>query len=120
QSGKGGIGYILQQKYGLDLPPKMREHFGYCVKSVSDHQQKELMPEGIYDIFLKEYVNIKTPVEFVKYRFATDDDFQTIVTIRLGDNMKELSGTGDGRLDAISNALQAHLSVQYTDLVYTE
>src|SRR5690606_6926707 len=54
------------------------------------------------------------------YRFATDDDFQTIVTIRLGDNMKELSGTGDGRLDAISNALQAHLSVQYTDLVYTE
>ncbi|MDQ1911702.1 2-isopropylmalate synthase [Paenibacillus sp. GD4] len=120
QSGKGGIGYVLQLKYGLDLPPKMREHFGYCVKNVSDQQQKELLPDEIYDIFQKEYVNIKTPVEFVKYRFTDDDDFQTVVTIRTGNEVKEITGTGNGRLDAISNALQTHLGLDYSDLSYKE
>lgn len=120
QSGKGGIGYILQQKYGLDLPPKMREHFGYCVKNVSDHQQKELMPDEIYDIFIKEYVNIKEPVEFVKYSFNDNDDFHTTVTIKSSNEVKSITGEGNGRLDAISNALQTHLGLSYSDLVYKE
>ncbi len=120
QSGKGGIGYVLQMKYGLDLPAKMRENFGYFVKNVSDQQQKELMPDEIYDIFMKEYVNIKTPVEFVKYRFTDNEDFRTIVTIRTGNEVKEIEGTGNGRLDAISNALQTDLGLNYSDLVYTE
>ncbi|MCD1260403.1 2-isopropylmalate synthase [Paenibacillus athensensis] len=120
QSGKGGIGYILQQKYGLDLPAKMRENFGYCVKNVSDQQQKELLPDEIYHIFQQEYVNIKTPVEFVNYRFTSNDDFQTVVTIRSGGEVKEIAGNGDGRLDAISNALQTELGIQYSDLIYRE
>ncbi len=120
QSGKGGIGYVLQMKYGLDLPAKMRENFGYFVKNVSDHRQKELMPDEIYHIFLKEYVNIKTPVEFVKYRFTDNEDFQTVVTIRIGNEVKEIEGTGNGRLDAISNALQTYMGMNYTDLIYKE
>ncbi|CAG7647973.1 2-isopropylmalate synthase [Paenibacillus solanacearum] len=120
QSGKGGIGYILQLKYGLNLPAKMRENFGYCVKNVSDQQQKELMPDEIYDIFMKEYVNINNPVGFVKYRFTDNEDFQTIVTIRSDNEVKEIAGTGNGRLDAISNALQTHLRIDYTDLFYYE
>ncbi|GAA3325604.1 hypothetical protein GCM10020331_058170 [Ectobacillus funiculus] len=53
QSGKGGIGYLLEQQYGLDLPAQMRENFGYTVKkNVSDRLHKELMPKEIYDIFL--------------------------------------------------------------------
>lgn len=120
QSGKGGIGYVLQLKYGLDLPAKMRENFGYFVKNVSDQQQKELLPDEIHDIFMKEYVNIKTPVEFVKYRFTDHEDFHTVVTIRSGNEAKEIEGTGNGRLDAISNALQTDLGLNYSDLVYTE
>ncbi|UJF35676.1 2-isopropylmalate synthase [Paenibacillus hexagrammi] len=120
QSGKGGIGYILQMKYGLDLPAKMRENFGYCVKNVSDQQQKELMPEEIHDIFMKEYVNINQPVELVKYRFTDNEDYQTIVTIRSGNELKEIEGAGNGRLDAISNALQSNLGLNYSDLVYKE
>lgn len=120
QSGKGGIGYVLQLKYGLDLPAKMRESFGYFVKNVSDRQQKELMPDEIYDIFVREYVNISAPVEFVKYRSAEQDDFHTIVTIRTGDEVKEIEGAGNGRLDAISHALQDGLGVEYSDLIYSE
>ncbi|WP_226526846.1 2-isopropylmalate synthase [Metabacillus niabensis] len=120
QSGKGGIGYILQQSYGLDLPVKMRENFGYCVKNVSDRKHKELMPNEIYDIFIDEYVNINTPVEFIHYNFISNGEYETIVSIRTDNDLYELVGKGNGRLDAISNAIQNHLNIDYKDLVYKE
>ena len=59
QSGKGGIGYILETQFHFVLPPKMREVFGYHVKSISDHAHKELSPQEVRDIFLKDFVNRK-------------------------------------------------------------
>ncbi|MBS4202395.1 2-isopropylmalate synthase [Bacillus sp. FJAT-49732] len=120
QSGKGGIGYVLEQQYGFDLPPKMRESFGYVVKNESDHLQKELLPNEIYSIFTKEYVNVSTPVDFIRYRYTQSDDFETTVSVKINDEKEELTGEGNGRLDAISNALQKRLGIQYTDLVYKE
>ena len=46
---KGGVGYILETKYGLNLPPKMREAMGYAAKAVSDHSHKELHPDEIFE-----------------------------------------------------------------------
>lgn len=120
QSGKGGIGYLLEQQYGLDLPAQMRENFGYTVKNVSDRLHKELMPKEIYDIFVEEYVNIQAPVEFIKYRSTEHDNFQTIISVRIKDEVQEITGAGNGRLDAISNALQAELNIDYTNLLYKE
>lgn len=120
QSGKGGIGYLLQQNYGLDLPQLMRENFGYKVKDISDRLNKEIMTEEIYDIFKTEYVNIKAPIEFVNYHFTKSDDFQTVVTVKMNDQLIELTGTGEGRLDAISNALQSNLEVNFSNLTYKE
>jgi 2-isopropylmalate synthase len=120
QSGKGGIGYILEQHYGLDLPAKMRESFGYSVKNVSDRQHKELMPNEIYEIFMKEYVNIKSPVEFVSYRSTQNENYETSVKIRVNNEDHEFIGTGNGKLDAISNVLQTQLEISFTDLVYKE
>ncbi|MBP1930309.1 2-isopropylmalate synthase [Ammoniphilus resinae] len=120
QSGKGGIGYILQQNFGFDLPKEMRENFGYCVKSVSDRLHKELMPEEIYQIFMTEYVNIKDPIEFISYRYTQHDDFQTTVTVRMNDKVQEFVGTGNGRLDAITNGLQENLGITFDNLVYKE
>lgn len=120
QSGKGGIGYILQQKYGIDLPTEMRESFGYSVKNVSDHKHKELMPNEIYDIFINEYVNINNPVEFIRYKYTQNGQYETIVSIRMNNQEHEFTGVGNGRLDAISNALQTNLGIDYTDLVYKQ
>src|SRR5690606_81233 len=83
QSGKGGIGYLLQQKYGIDLPQKMREHLGYAVKNVSDRFNKEISTEEIYNIFKQQYVNIKTPIEFIKYSYTQSDDHTTYVNVKL-------------------------------------
>ncbi len=120
QSGKGGIGYVLQQNFGLDLPAQMRESFGYHVKNVSDRKHKELLPNEIYDIFINEYVNINTPVEFITYNTTVNEHYETIVSIRMDNEEHEYVGIGNGRLDAISNVLQKQLGIQYTDLVYKE
>ncbi|MFD0828780.1 2-isopropylmalate synthase [Neobacillus sp. M.A.Huq-85] len=120
QSGKGGIGYVLKQNYGLDLPTEMRESFGYQVKNVSDRLHKELMPNEIYDIFIKEYVNINNPVEFINYRFTQNDQYETNVSIKIENVVHEALGVGNGRLDAISNVLQTTLGIQYKDLLYKQ
>lgn len=120
QSGKGGIGFLLEQQYGFDLPAQMRESFGYQVKNVSDQQNKELLPHEIYEIFKNGYVNITKPIEFMDYQFTKHNDFQTVLTFQVDGDVHEITGTGNGRLDSISNALQTHLGIQYTDLVYKE
>ncbi len=120
QSGKGGIGYVLQHKYGLDLPTAMRESVGYRVKDVSDKLQKELQPDEIFSIFKETFVNVNEPIEFVRYQFEKSDDYQTTVVIRVNGELKEILGNGNGRLDAISNALQNHLGLSFTNLTYTE
>lgn len=120
QSGKGGIGYILQQSYGIDLPTEMRESFGYSVKNVSDRKQQELMPDEIYDIFINEYVNVNVPTEFISYKHTQNNHYETIVSVRMNNKERDLTGLGNGRLDAISNALQTELGHNYTDLVYKQ
>ncbi|WP_332696159.1 2-isopropylmalate synthase [Halalkalibacter lacteus] len=120
QSGKGGIGYVLEQKYGLQLPQEMRESFGYSVKNVSDRLHKELKPDDIYDIFKKEYVNITAPIEFINYKFVQHDTYQTAVTIRINSEIQEFESGGNGRLDAISHGLQTNLGLHYRNLIYKE
>jgi 2-isopropylmalate synthase len=120
QSGKGGIGYILEQHYGLDMPAKMRENFGYKVKDESDRMHKEIMPDEIYEIFTHQYVNISAPLTFINYRPTQGDYYETIVSISIDDEVNEFTGNGNGRLDAISNILQNQLNIQYKDLVYKE
>ena len=62
----------MQTKYGFNMPQKMREDFGYAVKSVSDHLHKELSHEEIRDIFLSQYVNIEHPISYGKYPHHAD------------------------------------------------
>ena len=120
QSGKGGIGYLMEQNFGYDLPPKMREDFGYAVKSVSDHKHKELMPEEVYEIFQKEYVNINTPLELVDYRFIRNEDVTVNLTIKLNGEIKAIQGRGNGRLNAVNNAIKENLDIHFDKLTYKE
>ena len=120
QSGKGGIGYLLEQKYGFDLPPKMREDFGYAVKSVSDHLHKELMPEEIYDIFTKQYLNIESKFKLIEAHYVQGKEMKATVTIEINGEEKHVVGTGNGRLDAVSNAIKSYFDYDYTIVTYKE
>jgi len=122
QSGKGGVAYIMEQKYGLDMPKKMREDFGYCVKNVSDHKHKELLADEIYQIFQAEYVNVEAPVKLIDFLLKKEPDGTRTGDVHLEVDGKEVvfSGKGNGRLDAVSNAIQSNLAIEYSNLAYSE
>lgn len=120
QSGKGGIGYLMEQRFGYDLPKKMREDFGYVVKNVSDHKHKELLPEEIHEIFMKTYVNIETPYRLVESHFEQKNGIIAHVTVESDGKVQELTGAGNGRLDAVNKALRDILPTGYTVETYTE
>ena len=121
QSGKGGIGYLLEHNFGYVLPAKMREDVGYTVKGYSDRSHKELSPAEVLEIFQKEYVGINAPVELVDYHFVRrGETIKAIVTINQNGETFDISAEGNGRLDAVSNAIKKHLCIDYTNLTYTE
>ncbi len=120
QSGKGGIGYILEQKYGFNLPAKMREDLGYTVKGVSDHMHKELSAEEVNDIFMNEYVNVEKPIKLLECHFKQIDGIETEITILVNDVKKVYHGHGNGRLDAVSNAIMKHFDIKFSLVTYEE
>lgn len=121
QSGKGGIGFLLQQKFGYDLPPKMREHFGYTVKSISDHAHKELSPDEVAQVFYDTYRNKCTPVDIPDAHFIQKNGIFAAITVAMPDgSTKESSAQGNGRLDAVCNALKAATGQDFTIETYSE
>lgn len=121
QSGKGGIGFLLDKTYGIRIPPQMREEVGYAVKDVSDHAHKELQPEEVLEVFKEKYVNINAPIELLDVHFKREETgIWTELTINKYGVHKVYHGTGNGRLDAVSNALKRHSEIDYTISTYEE
>jgi 2-isopropylmalate synthase len=120
QSGKGGVAYILEQQFGLDLPPKMREDLAYRVKSVSDRGHKELLPQEVYDVFATEYVNLEAPARLLDYHFRRHDHMHVELQLVYEGSERSGQGEGNGRFDAVSNAIQQLLGIVYKDLTYKE
>ena len=120
QSGKGGIGFILEQKYGFDLPTKMREDLGYTVKGVSDHKHKELSPKEVLDIFQEEYVNRSETIKLKECHFKQVDGIDAEISITVNGVDKIYHGHGNGRLDAISNAIMKHFDIKFSLVTYQE
>ena len=121
QSGKGGVGYILETKYGLNLPPKMREAMGYAAKGVSDHLHKELHPDEIFDLFKKTFENVGQPYSINEVHFQqTSEGIITKVTSTFNGKTITTEAVGNGRLDAVSNALKKAYELKYSLEVYQE
>ena len=120
QSGKGGIGYLLEHNFGYILPAAMREEVGYAVKSVSDHAHAELSPKEVLQVFTDTYVNINDHIRLIDYHFVRTPEMHAIVTVEIDGEKQELSAKGNGRLDAVSNAVKKQLGIAFSDLTYEE
>ena len=120
QSGKGGIGYILETRFGYDLPKKMRESVGYLVKGISDHNHKELLPDEVYSIFKKNYVDIVSPINIINTHFVQRGGIEASVTFDYHGRRVTAANTGNGRLDAVSNAIRSYTGADYNINTYNE
>ena len=113
QSGKGGVNYILMHSHGINLPKAMREEVGYMVKDVSDKAHKELTPDWVYQIFSDHYINTKSIFHIDECHFKQVDGITAEVTINHAGESKVITSNGNGRLDAVSNAIKQYFNISY-------
>ena len=112
QSGKGGVAFVLKQNFGMSLPDKMKEEVGYLIKGVSDHRHEELTPDMIYQVFTGNYVNIKDVFDVPDCHFEQKDGIAASVTIEQNGERRVIETSGNGRLDAVSNAIKMYFGHQ--------
>ncbi len=120
QSGKGGVNYILKQNFGISLPKKMMEEVGYLVKDVSDKAHKELTPDWVYRIFEDHYVTARPIFTLDECHFKQDNGIIATATIHHAGQNRVINGIGNGRLDAVSNAIKHYFDISYELSVYEE
>lgn len=121
QSGKGGIAFILKQNFGMSLPDKMKEEVGYLMKGISDQRHKELAPEDVYRIFKDRYINQREIFNISECHFKqTQEGITAEVTIEQNGESRVIETSGNGRLDAVSNAVKLYFGISYELSIYEE
>lgn len=120
QSGKGGIAFILKQNFGIALPDKMKEEVGYLMKGISDQRHSELLPEEVYRIFEENYIEPREVFDIPECHFKQVDGITAQVTIRQNGERRVIETSGNGRLDAVSNAVKLYFGISYELSVYEE
>ena len=122
QSGKGGIGYVLETQFKFVLPPKMREVFGYHVKSISDHEHRELLPQEVYEIFMRDFVNLHNRLSIIKaeYEETSTELVQAKIDVYYKGRTQTVEVEGNGRLNCISSAIQTVTGIEYVLESYVE
>lgn len=125
QSGKGGIAYIMQEDYGLNLPRNLQIEFRGIVQEITDREGKELSPAKIYEEFRSIYVEQPSArLQFVDHQSVTDpsDSKSRIIQAEIIDNGKKITieGKGTGPIDGFVDALNKHLGLSLSVADYSE
>ena len=120
QSGKGGVGYVMQTAFGINMPRAMKEDMGYKVKHVSDVTHSELKPADIYEVFKNNYLQNRPVFDITECHFRQIDGIEACVSLSHGDKVTQVISKGNGRLDAVSNALKAYFGKEYTLSCYEQ
>ncbi|EJF89220.1 2-isopropylmalate synthase [Bartonella tamiae] len=125
QSGKGGIAYILQQDYGLNLPRDLQVELRTIIQDITDREGKELSSQRIYDEFTKAYIDQKDArLNFVDYYTKTDsaDRHKSIVSADITDTgtIHHIEGQGTGLVDGFINGLSHYLNLPLSVINYSE
>ncbi|HOY22431.1 MAG TPA: 2-isopropylmalate synthase [Cellvibrio sp.] len=124
QSGKGGISFLLQQEAGLQLPRRLQIEFSAAVQKVSDTTGKEVKSSDIVNIFEQEYFAVNTPFTYQSSKLKNYDDSQHHVDITIyaqhENKTVELSGSGNGPIDAAAHALSQYVDTTISVVDYSE
>ncbi|VVD80724.1 2-isopropylmalate synthase [Pandoraea eparura] len=114
QSGKGGIAYLLEQSYGVQMPRRLQVDFSSAVQRYTDETGAEVTASQIWQLFQKEYVASSEPVAYVGHTLSERDGRQQIaVTLDIHGQRTTVSGSGNGPLDALMHAMRTPVRVQH-------
>jgi 2-isopropylmalate synthase len=101
QSGKGGVAYLLQDRYGLDLPRGLQIEFAQQVQAITDLQGGELSAQELWELFRERYLDAPAAYELLAYSHEADETGDRL-TARLADGTIE--GHGNGPIAALVHA----------------
>jgi len=121
QSGKGGVAYILEAEFGLDLPRTFQVHFSGIVQREVEATGGELSPAGIHALFEQTYLAPNAGLAFVEAAFTTTGercDVRAAVRDARGD--REIAAAGNGPIDAFVRALADAFAIDIRVLDYAE
>ncbi len=109
QSGKGGVAYVMEAEFGCQLPKTMQPEVGEVVQELTDRTGREVNAAQIWEVFRREYLEADQPIRFLDYAISSDPQDSSRMNGRLtveidGDEM-ELTGSGNGPIDALKSAL---------------
>lgn len=121
QSGKGGISFLLQQEYGLEIPRRLQIAFSKSVQAHTDKTGKEATRADIFAIFESEYLNLSAPFTYRDYNQESDGErVKMELTIEKGSELEQLQGQGSGPIDAAVQALQGLIGEEVVVVDYHE
>ncbi|WP_193227658.1 2-isopropylmalate synthase [Aureimonas psammosilenae] len=124
QSGKGGIAYVLQADYGLNLPRNLQIEFREAIQKITDDEGVEMPASRIHDRFMAEYVDQPDArVSYVEHiTKAGPEKGSRVVEATIRDSGREIvvEGKGTGAIDGFIDALSRHLGVELSVADYSE
>ena len=109
QSGKGGVAYILERDFGLDLPKAMHPEVGMVVNETADKGSRELSPDEVHEVFMQAYVNLEAPMELLSIEredFSQSGEVKVDAEICMSGKSNKVTGTGNGPISAFVDALE--------------
>jgi 2-isopropylmalate synthase len=125
QSGKGGIAYILQADYGLNLPRNLQIEFRRVIQEITDKEGIELTSQRIYDEFMATYVELASPrLRLVNHTTEPDEKDKELRIVHAdivdGNEPKNLLGNGTGPIDGFVDALSKEFGMEISVTDYAE
>ncbi len=123
QSGKGGIAYLLEAEYGLELPRRLQIEFGQAVQAVMDERGTELTAADIWAVFEAEYCLAGTRAPVVEHCALVEQDDSSVelnADVQFGRDRIALQGRGNGPVDAFVEGLASALGMELRVLDYHE
>ncbi len=124
QSGKGGVAYLLQEDYGIELPRMLQVEFSKVIQQITDETGKELSSSYINEVFEKEYLEAAGSIEFVNHQTTVDTHASErrilSATIRENGTEKVIEGAGTGPIDAYMGALKDNFGIDLAVNDYRE
>ncbi|MDP3069587.1 MAG: 2-isopropylmalate synthase [Opitutaceae bacterium] len=121
QSGKGGVAYVLENDFGYSLPKPMHKEIGKIINDVADRKGTELTSDEVHAVFLSEYLERTAPIVLQHFKTTERDSaVKCEATLTLDDEVHQLTGTGNGPIDAFVHALDAIEIPRFEVLSYAE
>ncbi len=121
QSGKGGVSYIMENKYGYTLPKPMLVEFSSIINDMSDAKQTVLTNHEIHQAFKDKYVNINSPIGTRFYHSSNSGSVTELsATVEYNGKVITVTGEGNGPLDALCAGMRKLLGRHFEISNYTE